>query len=287
MELRRIAIVTTVLLVAASGAIGQDCNQILGYIRDTSDVRIHKYASLKRFFCDQEFSSDQEAINAGVKADIPLEGILVPMQSHLDGSKSQDHRRSICQNLETVSDESMSVLLSKANTAVVNAWSACLSTPGVKFWAESDQDSPMIVTLNAKFNPIGSLASVYIDPNLELTPTASLRCQHSPIGHDLGWVEWATTSGTRKYKRSLNHETSSTTCERLSRDGATITLRGNNIEIKPIKLGRVAPPQPSQLNLVKEGTLIAGSWTPGKCGYSEFYNGVQALCGPFKKRARL
>jgi hypothetical protein len=148
------------LYALVAGTEAQDCSGILGAVRDVSQSEGAKshFASFKRFFCEQTFTSYQQARDAGVKLEVPIEDLPVSFQGHDKTSSWSEYQHSVCESVETFDslDVTWKTYLARANAAVVEAWKSCVNSSGLHFWAEVNEDDPKAVTLAAQYISSGA-----------------------------------------------------------------------------------------------------------------------------------
>ena len=164
----------------------QNCEAVLGYIRDTTQYSLAQGSSysFKRFFCDQTFSSYQQAEDAGLKLGIVLDDLPVSIDGHDRSSSFSQYQHSLCENIDTQSSSYLAIhsKVVAANDGVVKAWTECISQPGVHFWAEANNTDPSLVTFVATYNGLQNVYEAQVKGPLEWTPHTALNCREVQIG---------------------------------------------------------------------------------------------------------
>jgi hypothetical protein len=177
-------VLVVLLLSSAQSGYAQNCEAILGYVRDTSEktLSLDSRFSFKRFFCDQTFSSYQEATDRGLQAGVFLDGLPLTFGGHDRGSSWSQYQRTICESVAISSSLSLELrdYVVKADAAVVDAWSKCVSKPGLHFWLEANQGTPTVVDLVAVYNGLGRQYEATPQP-LKITPLTALNCGSKTI----------------------------------------------------------------------------------------------------------
>jgi hypothetical protein len=212
--MKRMLALLIVSVALSNILVAQQCEAILGYVRDITDTQnsLNSTYSFKRFFCDQTFSSYQEAHNRGAKLGIVIDELPISFSGYDRGSQWSQYQRSICEAIEINSTLSTDFRqhIEKANATVVNAWKDCVSSPGVHFWAEANEGEPKLVDLVGKYNGLQRKYEVKIQP-LQITPTTALACRSLYIAPE----------------RFLNNQEKHVSCTRTATaDG---TLPGANV----------------------------------------------------------
>jgi hypothetical protein len=132
-----------------------DCSAVLGSVSDKSSNSgsTTNYSSFKRFFCDQTFSSYQKARDAGFSVGVIIESLPISFSGHDRETSWNEYRRSVCESIETFQffNTTWKTELSRANSEVVTAWSACVAAQGLHFWAEVNESDPGSLTLVARY----------------------------------------------------------------------------------------------------------------------------------------
>jgi hypothetical protein len=179
-------LLAVLVFVAGADANAQDCSRILGHIRDTTDVQAssQRYSSFRRFFCDQQFSSFQQASEAGVRVGVPVEGLPVEFGGHSRNSEWSEYRRVVCEAVrqDDFSASNLRVAVSRANDAVVAAWTSCINQAGFHFWAELNEDDSQLVVLRAKYVSSGPPYFTVARGGIAFQPEGSLRCTGDAVG---------------------------------------------------------------------------------------------------------
>jgi hypothetical protein len=235
-------------LALVSTGRGQECTAILGYVRDTSSVEssLRTASSFKRFFCDQQFSSYQQARDNSLKVGIPIDDLPLSIENHDRTTEWQQYQRTVCERIETFTslDSSFKSVVIKANDAVVKAWSDCISSPGVKFWAEANDSDPKLVVLLARYNSEGAPYLANMRPALDITPSSNLDCGNHQLGTYRGMVGAAFTD----YKNYLDNKASNMSCRRTNNQAVNVVLkteRGDrNVKLPVIVVPPPEPPKP-------------------------------------------
>jgi hypothetical protein len=147
-----------ILAVFFSGpAFGQECSQLLNhgiYDVQSSSGSLNAASSFSQWFCDENFSSAQEANSFGASLAFPFKNI--PIKLGLDSSSSgwgESYSRFCSQYKQ---DASLQVKvkqhLKTASTAILSAFNACVASTGLHVWLERSH-SPMEFVFAARFNP--------------------------------------------------------------------------------------------------------------------------------------
>lgn len=252
-----------------STANGQECTAILGYVRDTAtlETSMRSASSFKRFFCDQQFSSYQHARESSQKLGIVIEELPVSFENHDRTSDWQQYQRTICERVESFSslDTTFRSMVTKANDTVVKAWSECVSSPGVKFWAETNDTNPQLVVLSARFNSSGAPYQAKINPALQISPASNLNCGANQLGTYGGFFAGLGTDN----KNYIDNKVSQLTCTRTNKDAVNVVLkteRGDQAVKMPVIVVPKPPPPPPQFvttTVVKSQfcTITRDQWT--------------------------
>jgi len=230
--MKRVAMFITAAILMCQIARAQQCEAILGYVRDITDTKnsLNSTYSFRRFFCDQTFSSYQEAHDRGAKLGIVIDDLPISFSGYDRGSQWSQYQRSICESVEVNAGLSTEFRqhIEQANAKVVDAWKDCVSSPGVHFWAEANEGDPKLVDLAAKYNGLQRKYETRIQP-LQITPPSALACQRPYIAS----------------RRFLNNQESRVSCTRTAT--ADDTLPGANVvlptsaESRSVKLPAIYP----------------------------------------------
>jgi hypothetical protein len=214
----------------------QNCEAVLAYVRDTTENTVvqSSYYSFKRFFCEQTFSSYQQARDSGVKIGLDIDGLPTTFGGYDKSSQWSQYQHAVCESIDTQSSSYLNIrsYVTAANEKVVAAWSACVSAPGIHFWAEENSGDPSLVTLVATYNGLQSQyeAGSY---GISWSPGGAIACDSQNIGHSRG------------AKFYLNNQRSSVTCTRTSKDGeipaVNITLK-DAADNRTVALAPYSPP---------------------------------------------
>ena len=170
-----------VCLVISEIAQAQQCEAILGYIRDTTIEEGEdsgKY-QFQRFFCDNTFSSYEDAKAKGAKAHVVIDSLPNPVEAYDRSSSWSQYQRAVCEAIETQSEfyHNNRRIISVANSAVVNAWTTCVNSAGPHFWAQANHGDRKVLTLVAKFNGLQGVYQTDVAEPLSWTPQKALTCQ--------------------------------------------------------------------------------------------------------------
>lgn len=161
----------------------QECNQIISrgiYDIYSSSIDLQATASFAQWFCDQRFSSEQQAKSFGASLAFPFEG--VPVQLGFD-SKSQSWGQwysSFCSSVHQ--DSSLQNRLRShiqiINPKILAAFNDCINADGLHVWLERTED-PKILKFAAKFNPPNEKNPFARIRTFETQPS-SLKCTNIP-----------------------------------------------------------------------------------------------------------
>jgi hypothetical protein len=173
-----------IFLLLPIASFSQNCEAVLGYVRDTAihDTTITSRSSFKHFFCDQTYSSYQQVRDSGLTAGIPIDGLPVTFGGYDRSSSWSQYQRSICESVSTQTslDASIHDVVVTANANVVKAWTTCINSPGLHFWAETNQGDASLVDLVAQYN--GLQRDYEVTPSLlRITPVTALNCKSPTI----------------------------------------------------------------------------------------------------------
>src|SRR5665213_2556862 len=284
-----------VITLLLSTAYGQDCTSVLGYVRDTStvDSLFHSSSSFKRFFCDQTFSSYQQARDSSQKLGIAIEDLPISFENHDRTSEWQVYQRTMCDRIESFSslDTSFRSMVTKANDTVVKAWSDCMSSPGVKFWADVNDSNPQLVILNARFNSIGAPYQAKINPALQINPASNLNCGPNQLGTYVGFFAGFGSDN----KNYIDNKVSQVTCTRTNKAAVNVVLkteRGDQAVIMPVILTPKPPAPPPEMvttTVIKSQfcTVLNDQWTGEgpKIGDKHLFGMKCSAPGPIEARA--
>ena len=226
-----------VALVVPQILAGQNCEAVLGYVRDTTEYSLSQgsYYSFKRFFCDQTFSSYQQARDSGFKLGIVLDDLPISIDGHDRSSSWAQYRHSLCENIDTQSSTYLAIQskVTAANANVVGAWTACVNQAGVHFFAESNYTDPSLVTFVATYNGLQTIYEAKINGPLAWTPNTALNCASPQIGKKRGNAYY------------INNQRSVQTCTRLGSDdglaAGAVTL-STAADDRVVQLPAYAPP---------------------------------------------
>lgn len=201
---------------AATSAVGQSCVDVLGTVKDTSVSRgtYSGVSNFKRFFCDRTFSSEQEASDAGGKVGVSIKGLPLSASGYKRSENWRAYQRSICESIEqnTAINQDWYNEISRINKDVIDAWSKCVNSAGVHFWADVNADEPHLVLLNLKYVSSGAPFETTIRDPLTVAPRESLDCDGA-----------AMTKGTRVSTATLTRN-----CERKNDKALNITVGTDN-----------------------------------------------------------
>ena len=266
------------MLLPVSGP-AQNCDAILGYTRDISTVSSRSH--FKQFFCNQTFSSYQDAHDKGVSVGIPIDGLPVTFGGHDRSSSWSQYKQSICDSVSA--DSSLDISITTADAKVVDAWTNCLQAPGVHFWAEPNAGDASLVDLVAKFNGIANLTDALRCP-ITLEPKGKLT-------HDESRVSCVRAGGARLRAANVTLPTSAGTRsvkftpsvpDPIYRDGVAqasfvctklrIDMIGDGPKIGDKHIVHIECPAPGKVTRVVYGTC-----TGGACG---FLDQIPSRSGP-------
>lgn len=150
-----LAFISAILLSAT--AFGDGCSQLLeqGIYNISSNYKdVGTASSFAQWFCDQRFSSKQQADNFGSSLGFPFHGIPVKFgfSSGSDGfQKSYAHFCASYRNDSSLREKLISQLKTVSG-AVLKAFNSCTNSTGLHVWLERTYD-PKIFIFASKFNP--------------------------------------------------------------------------------------------------------------------------------------
>jgi hypothetical protein len=236
---RMLYMLFTFILAIPSTALAQNCEAILGYVRDTTESSLTQssYHSFKRFFCDQTFSSYQQARDAGLKLGIVLEDLPITFEGHDRSSSFSQYQHSLCESVDAQSSAYLAIQTKvvTANANVVNAWVTCITQPGVHFFAESSDTDASLVTFVATYNGLQTVYEANVNGPIQWVPTTALKCDSAQIGKK--------RSNSNSYY--INNQHSTLTCVRPSNNeelaAGVITLK-TAADDRVVHLAAYSPP---------------------------------------------
>ena len=156
MRLMKIALIVFIPLTATA----QQCREILsGGIYDISREisNTERTKAFVNWYKERNFKSYSDANQYGLSAGIPIGDILIGLGLKADNQSFQIFQNKI-EFFESSSSDFKSFLTSevqKINKDVVEAWSKCINSDGLRFWIERESD-PHIFFIYAKFHDDGA-----------------------------------------------------------------------------------------------------------------------------------
>jgi hypothetical protein len=230
-------------LVAPHGLLSQNCEAILGSVRDTTEYSVSQgsYYSFKRFFCDQTFSSYQQARDSGLKLGVVLDDLPISIEGHDRSSSWSQYQHSLCESIDAQSSSYLAIQskVVTANANVVNAWTSCINQSGVHFFAEANFTDPTLVTFVATYNGLQTVYEAPVNGPLQWVPSTALACD---AGKQIG-KQRKDKHGNTFY--IINNQRSSLTCTRVGSDDAlpagSVTLK-TSADDRVVQLAGYSPP---------------------------------------------
>jgi hypothetical protein len=141
---------------------------------------------------------------------VPIEGVPVEFGGYSRDSNWGNYKKSLCEAIRTNNFSSNDVRLAivRANESAVNAWSACVASSGLHFWAEqtTPDDSQFVVL--AKYVAAGPPYVTKANGKVVFQPKGKVRCDGDTI-----------RTGTQIGAGGLVLN-----CTRLSKDPVSITV---------------------------------------------------------------
>jgi hypothetical protein len=181
------------VLVLTAPVVAQDCSAVLGnvYDRTRTNFTSAKWSNFTRFFCDQEFSSRQQAVNMSGSAGIPIDGLPVEFKGTNAFSDWSGYQRSVCENIQSEFSENteLSVTIESINSRVIQAWEACIARTGLHLWLESTLEDPSAFFVKVKYVPPGAPYTTRLTSPLTVQPPGAMRCSG-----DIALLSWAPSS---------------------------------------------------------------------------------------------
>ena len=176
-----------VLAFAINGvAYGQECSQLLKqgiYDISSSSTDLNTASSFSQWFCDENFSSAQEADNFGASLGFPFKGVPVKLGLESGSESWSESYSRFCANYKN--DSSLQLKLRNhvktISGTVVNAFNTCISSRGLHVWIERTHN-PREFKFAARFNPPNKNNPVAIIQTFD--EGSNVSCKQRPLEID-------------------------------------------------------------------------------------------------------
>lgn len=154
--MRRMLLMWLVLAVITD-AHAQECSQLLSqgiYDIRSSASDLSTASSFSSWFCDQKFSSSQQADSFGASLGLPFQGIPVKLGFNASSQSWSQWYSNFCSRVQQ--DQSLQSRVrdhvQTVNPQIIQAFNACIEADGLHVWLERTYD-PKTFIFAARFNP--------------------------------------------------------------------------------------------------------------------------------------
>jgi hypothetical protein len=139
---------------------GQDCAVLLHhgiYNVQKGSIDNDTASSFAQWFCDQQFSSRQDAESFGASLSFPFKGVPVKFGFDQSGQSWSEWSRSFCSQVTQSSSSKTSIkeYVQTIHQGVLDAFNRCMQTSGLHVWIERTGD-PKVFNFAAQFRPSGA-----------------------------------------------------------------------------------------------------------------------------------
>jgi hypothetical protein len=154
--MRRTFLVILFSSILAS-AHAQECSQLLSqgvYDIQASASDLTTASSFSSWFCDQKFSSSQQADSFGASLGLPFKGVPIKLGFNSSSQRWSEWYSNFCSRVQH--DQSLQSRVrdhvQTINPQIIQAFNACIEADGLHVWLERTYD-PKTFKFAARFNP--------------------------------------------------------------------------------------------------------------------------------------
>lgn len=158
--MRKLLCVVIIVWLISTSAFAQECSKLLSqgiYDIESSAIDLKTAKSYSSWFCDQKFSTSDEADSFGASLAFPFKGIPVKFGFDSNSQSYSQWQSSFCSSVQQNESLQSRVLnhLQTINSGIVNAFNSCVNAIGFHVWLERTDD-PKIFKFAGRFNSPGA-----------------------------------------------------------------------------------------------------------------------------------